>query len=484
MSATPGVDVARPTGGRSGAFGLGVLSVGLGAGLLGVWWFSALNAYSNMPLLVTMVVASVLLWTVDEGLGILLVLALSFLDMRTQWHNVDVRAFEAFTVIVTPVSLLAGRRSFLDGGRGNLALPVVALSPFVVFALVTTVVSISPAKSAVFDLRLITTLVFVWLGAVGLRRLELERPSAIDGVLAAGVALLLLLGLVQQLVGKQFLQVLADGGWVPFMSAESLSRSNGSFYLGHRGNLRPFSFFATPHVHAIVVGLTALFLLGRASARVPVKVIGCLALVTLLFSDVYGVLVGMVAALGATVMAFAARRSRTASWSVAGAFAILAVLVMSNVKALVDQLVARGFGIRLQLWAVGLSTFEAHPVLGAGPGTSPLNLRDFDASFGYDFDHLHNWFLEVLSETGIIGFALFILFLALLTRAAMRLVRSRSPNASSAVWVASFFLGCNIVDSFAGGGNIALMWFLFLLTLATRVARPTGAPVESIGMST
>jgi len=436
-----------------------------------------------MPLLITMVVACVLLWTVDEGLGVLLVLALSLLDMRTQWHKVDIRLFEAFTIIVTPLSLLAERRSFLHGWRGNLPASVAALLPYVGFAVVTAAVSISPAKSAVFDLRLITTLVFAWLAATALRTLETERPSIIDRALAVGVGLLVLVGLVQQLEGKGFLQVLADGGWVPFMSAESLSRSSGSFYIGHSGNLRPFSFFATPHVHAIVVGLTALFLLGREGARMPVKVVAGLCLASLLFSDVYGVFVGMVTALGATVMVLATRRSRTAAWSVAGAFSLLALLLVNNVKGLVGQLVLRGFGIRLQLWAVGLATFEAHPVLGAGPGTSPLNLRDFDASFGYDFDHLHNWFLEVLSETGIIGFAFFILFVALLARAAMRQVRSGSSSAWSAVWVASFFLGCNVVDSFAGGGNIALLWFLLLLALATAVAAPTGARAQGVGMS-
>ncbi len=67
---------------------------------------------------------------------------------------------------------------------------------------------------------------------------------------------------------------------------------------------------------------------------------------------------------------------------------------------------------RLQIWKGTLGLVSTYPILGTGPGTFELAFPPFKpATFGITvYDHAHNDYLEVLSETGIAGFVTWVVF--------------------------------------------------------------------------
>jgi O-antigen ligase len=78
---------------------------------------------------------------------------------------------------------------------------------------------------------------------------------------------------------------------------------------------------------------------------------------------------------------------------------------------------------RIEYWKEALSIFSAHPVIGLGSGTMVWAIGSA----------VHNTFLSVAAETGFIGFALFIIILALAFFQAMHI-----PNGNSGFWVVIF----------------------------------------------
>ncbi|MFT9817136.1 O-antigen ligase family protein [Lysinibacillus sp. NPDC056185] len=74
---------------------------------------------------------------------------------------------------------------------------------------------------------------------------------------------------------------------------------------------------------------------------------------------------------------------------------------------------------RFEIWNNGLSLFSNHPVQGIGI----YNFRDYSAEFFGEGIYMHNTFLEILVESGVIGFGLFFIFWTLLFFRIMFIVR-------------------------------------------------------------
>jgi len=76
------------------------------------------------------------------------------------------------------------------------------------------------------------------------------------------------------------------------------------------------------------------------------------------------------------------------------------------------------WGGRVLAWYVAKDLFEKHPVLGSGVGAVKKEMfadvekygEDNAKFFKHSLPHLHNQFLQVLAETGIVGEGLFLLF--------------------------------------------------------------------------
>jgi O-antigen ligase len=75
---------------------------------------------------------------------------------------------------------------------------------------------------------------------------------------------------------------------------------------------------------------------------------------------------------------------------------------------------------RINRWSCAIEMFKDRPVFGFGPGTyafeyarfqEPENLTIISTNFG-DMGNAHSEYLSALSETGLLGFILFVLFIA------------------------------------------------------------------------
>jgi putative inorganic carbon (hco3(-)) transporter len=82
---------------------------------------------------------------------------------------------------------------------------------------------------------------------------------------------------------------------------------------------------------------------------------------------------------------------------------------------------------RLALWGAADAMFVQHPVLGVGYGNYRSLYGDYIPGAAPDQLDAHNLYLQFLSETGVIGFAVFFVIISIFVRMAIKLARSHDP---------------------------------------------------------
>ena len=82
---------------------------------------------------------------------------------------------------------------------------------------------------------------------------------------------------------------------------------------------------------------------------------------------------------------------------------------------------------RLALWGAAGSMFIEHPILGVGYGNYRALYSDYLPALVPNQLDAHNLYLQLLAETGIIGFAIFCLLAWSFARMALKLVRNDDP---------------------------------------------------------
>ena len=82
---------------------------------------------------------------------------------------------------------------------------------------------------------------------------------------------------------------------------------------------------------------------------------------------------------------------------------------------------------RLALWGTAAAMFMEHPVLGVGYGNYRALYGDYLTDVDVDQLDAHSLYLQLLAETGVFGFALFMALMALLLRQAAGLLRTDDP---------------------------------------------------------
>lgn len=121
---------------------------------------------------------------------------------------------------------------------------------------------------------------------------------------------------------------------------------------------------------------------------------------------------------------------------------------------------------RAALWAVGLVLWQESPLIGWGIGASEFLLRQFDPLGGVYSVHI--WIMELLVETGLIGFMLFMSFYVLLL---IKLLNAYQQNIDpySRFLASSLFTGliASIPLSFVIGSlkTFPLFWIYLGLSL-------------------
>jgi O-antigen ligase len=211
---------------------------------------------------------------------------------------------------------------------------------------------------------------------------------------------------------------------------------------------------------------------------------------------------------GASACAAACILGLALTLSRAGLVALLAALIASTVVVrrhrgvitLAAVLVAGGFAVyflalapptarqrifsdpsgtsgRTALWTVAQRMIEAHPVDGVGIGNFPLRSVDFlvrpgalnnDSYVVEEPLEAHNIYLQLLAETGIVGFLLFAGVVAAVLSCCWRAARARSPGRGHDLMVlAEVTLVANVAvlvaNFFAPGLFDKQMWLLFAL---------------------
>lgn len=133
------------------------------------------------------------------------------------------------------------------------------------------------------------------------------------------------------------------------------------------------------------------------------------------------------------------------------------------------------FAERILYWQTGWNIFNDHPISGVGIGNSGFFFEEYLPGFAWYFDEPRNLFfnatyqpnnknlwIRLLSETGIIGFSLFIIWLILIFIEAKSLSRQKEKQyafvgyAGLFALIAFFFEGFSI-DSFA----LPYYWTIF-----------------------
>ena len=97
--------------------------------------------------------------------------------------------------------------------------------------------------------------------------------------------------------------------------------------------------------------------------------------------------------------------------------------VTTRLGTLGASIEARDLGGRVELWWQAIQVFSKHPIAGLGSGA-------LDSAIG---SAAHNTFVSVIAETGLIGFSLFFLILAIVFFQAMNI-----PSGNSGPWMAIF----------------------------------------------
>lgn len=125
---------------------------------------------------------------------------------------------------------------------------------------------------------------------------------------------------------------------------------------------------------------------------------------------------------------------------------------------------------RLHLLKGAWQMFQARPVLGYGPNTFGLVLPQYMTSAGYFSINPHNYYLQTLAETGLVGAASFLLWLITLLRAIRRKPNPYTMPLAAALLASLIHIGFDIDWSVSA---IPLLFF----TLTGLALSPTSKQV-------
>lgn len=123
------------------------------------------------------------------------------------------------------------------------------------------------------------------------------------------------------------------------------------------------------------------------------------------------------------------RGAYLAAWG-AGTALFFSVLAFVNSPSLFSQLktLSYSFASRRIIFSGALDIFREFPILGSGPGTFRLYFPRFRSAdyFEHEISNVtifaHNYFLDILSETGVLGMAAYLAFAGALAVLALRMI--------------------------------------------------------------
>lgn len=138
------------------------------------------------------------------------------------------------------------------------------------------------------------------------------------------------------------------------------------------------------------------------------------------------------------------------------------------------------FGERVLYWQTGWNIFNDHPIFGVGVGFSGFYFPDHfpDSAWGLvetrrllyqspNLMNIKNFWVRLLAETGIVGFALFMAFLIVIAITSVELIRSKTAMRRTLGYMGAFALIALILEEFSVDSFVLpYIWFTLGLVAA------------------
>jgi O-antigen ligase len=144
-------------------------------------------------------------------------------------------------------------------------------------------------------------------------------------------------------------------------------------------------------------------------------------------------------------------------------------------------------GLREKMWRVALELAAHRPLFGYGVGSFPAMLRDPSLGIPLDssimvFNNVHNQYLDLLLETGVLGLTLFCLLLGTALVTGFRLYSDPRyrDRACALMWISSCYACFGLSQTFFGHANTSLQFGAYLgilmWTIPAHVGQRSTAP--------
>jgi O-antigen ligase len=425
---------------------------------------------------------------------VLVVLAAAAAIMGPNLALPGARAAFAFRVLALLIAL--GLSAYLLTG-GSVRVPAGLGTPLVLAGAWAgwSAVSIGWARSPLAAVRWTALLSLMLALMIGVALVMRTRRGArwVLGVLGVTLALAILVGIAEILIGVR-------------LPTSSLANRVGAFaatsFFGNQNNFATALSLALPFLVALpvvfrdarvriaglagaLVAITMILFTGSKANLLAVGLI-LVALVALLALDRGGrrMLVGALA-----VVAVAAALI-IPSLQGAGPIPLpreaVAKLSFSTLQSQVEGQTGSG-AVRSSLVGEGLSLFEGSAGLGVGAGNAESRIRAEAGFLGAS--NLHNWWLEVLVNLGIVGFGLFVALYLVMLRGQVRIARHAEDPLLRYLGLAGGLALIGFLAASLGPSTMvafAPMWVTFGVCLGTMVlarggSSPSGDPLRSSG---
>jgi O-antigen ligase len=257
------------------------------------------------------------------------------------------------------------------------------------------------------------------------------------------------------------------------------------------GTLNTPSAAGTMLVICLLGALTRLYQRTTASERLWLYVQFGLGGFALLLTQTRTAWIALILGAGGVLRAAVRRRQLSGSrlLSMAGVALVVFLAAWPFIAHRVEEHHSDDAEVRWRLVKVAVEMIKAHPLVGVGLNTATTQVRDYAARAGAEgwVFIVHNQFLLVWAETGILGVVAFIWLFRLALRAASRLKQSVDRELRNAglwlFWSFITLIWALNMDHVSGAQTYKVVFFLFGVAAgaARLVQRPADAATDGPG---
>ncbi|MDD5634915.1 MAG: O-antigen ligase family protein [Candidatus Omnitrophica bacterium] len=287
--------------------------------------------------------------------------------------------------------------------------------------------------------------------------LDRDRIKRLLYVLAGSVFLLCIDGLWQKFAGVDFLR--------------GFKMTETSEFLAVRGTFAHYNDFGTFLVVAFFAALgLANYRLDKVPMRIYFTALNIILLVNLIFTYSRGAWSAFFAALILLLFFVRNKRIIVLSLSVICCGVLIAFFIPLSHEKIMVLLTKKDSG-RLAMWKDVLDMARQHPLVGCGVG---LFMEIFGKLKEWGYQYVHNCYLQMLVETGILGLVSFLLFVGLIIKRVWLSVAQDHDRVVMGLGAAfaAFLVHAFFDTQFYSVQLSTLFWLLSAFLVQMSVARP------------